>query len=101
MMIPDVIATAARALVDALDAARGDRIVTIDIGAGDRAWPKDVPRSVENCEFLRLAIRKEIERRGHRITSGTPADGVWQVSVIYGRDTVGWRMRVIAPRRRT
>jgi len=100
MLIPESIATAARVLVDALDTARATKPIALDIGAGDgRAWPRELERNVENCEFLRLAIRRELERRGHRIAAGTPAAGVWQVSPIYGRDTLYWRFRLIAPKR--
>lgn len=100
MLIPEQVTAAAKALVDALETVRQSRTVAIDIGQGDgRAWPRDLPRDVSNCEYLRIAVRKEIERRGHRAVSGTPASGVWQVSPLYGRDTIHWRFRVIAPKR--
>jgi hypothetical protein len=99
MLIPESITTAARALIDAIDAVRNDRIVTLTIGAGDRAWPTDIPRCIENAEHLRLAIRRELERRGYRFVAGTPAAGVWQLGPITGRDTIGWRFRLTAPRR--
>jgi hypothetical protein len=100
MLIPESIALAARLLIDALDKVRETRTVAIDIGAGDgRAWPREIPRDVANCEFLRLAVRRELERRGYRIAAGTPAAGVWQVSPLYGRDTIHWRFRVVAPKR--
>jgi hypothetical protein len=99
MLVPETITHAARALIDAIDVARGDRVVAIEIGAADRAWPRDIPRTPENADYLRLALRREIERRGYRAVTGTPADGVWQLTPLYGRDTVGWRFRIVAPRR--
>jgi hypothetical protein len=98
MLIPEQIADAARALIDAIDTIRTDRIVSIVIGAGDRAWPKGIPQTVDNAEFLRLALRKELERRGYRFVAGTPAAGVWQLGPITGRDTIGWRFRLTAPK---
>jgi hypothetical protein len=100
MLIPESVALAARVLVEALDTARATKPIALDIGAGDgRAWPRELERNIANCEFLRLAVRRELERRGYRIAAGTPAAGVWQVSPIYGRDTIHWRFRVVAPKR--
>lgn len=98
MLIPEQIADAARALIDAVDSIRTERLVSLTIGAGDRAWPKGIPQNVENAEFLRLAIRKELERRGYRFVAGTPAAGIWQLGPITGRDTIGWRFRLTAPK---
>jgi hypothetical protein len=98
MLIPEQVRDAAKALIDAIETIRTERVVSIVIGAGDRAWPKGIPQNVENAEHLRLALRRELERRGHRFTAGTPAAGVWQLGPLTGRDTIGWRFRLTAPK---